>query len=86
MTYLIEKLRLNKLAGRLPSNARGFRDNSEDQKNLICFLHGPGGSGKSSVLELLLLYAAEYCDHVGELFTETTIVVTALKWSCSNIR
>ena len=75
--YLKEKLRLNKLAGRIPSYATRQRNNSESE-NLVCFLHGPGGSGKSAVLELLLIYAAEYCEHVGEIFTETTIVVTAL--------
>jgi hypothetical protein len=79
--YLLEKLRLNKLAGRVPSNTSRQKKSSESFENLICFLHGPGGSGKSAVLELLLLYAAQYCQNIGEIFTETTIVVTA----CSGV-
>jgi polynucleotide 5'-kinase involved in rRNA processing len=78
VNYLLEKLRLNKLAGRIHSNATRQKIDSENSENLVCFLHGPGGSGKSAVLELLLIYAAEYCHHVGEIYTETTIVVTAL--------
>jgi hypothetical protein len=27
---------------------------------LICFLHGPGGSGKSNIIALLQLYSNEY--------------------------
>ena len=79
--YSVEKLRLHKLAGRLPSNSTETRLSSLPYKNFVCFLHGPGGSGKSAVLELLLNYAREYCQHVGEIFTENTIVVTA----CSGV-
>jgi hypothetical protein len=43
--YLLEKLRLNKLAGRLPSNATRQRLISKNSENLVCFLHGPGGRG-----------------------------------------
>ena len=47
--------------------------------SLVCFLHGPGGSGKSTAIELVMLYAKEYCDKLpGYSFTERTIVVTAM--------
>ena len=32
-----------------------------DTVQLICCLHGPAGSGKSTLIELVLLYAKEYC-------------------------
>ena len=64
------------MAERVPNSAtRGSR---YKHQNLVCFLHGPGGSGKSWVLVLLLIYAEEYCGHVGETFTKNTIVVAAL--------
>lgn len=48
-------------------------------QNLICFLHGPGGSGKSTVINLILLYAREFCDKMTSYnFTSRTIVVTAM--------
>jgi len=45
---------------------------------IICLLHGPGGSGKSTVINLLVAYAKEFCEHLGHPFTEKTIVVTAM--------
>ena len=37
---------------------------SNDTEQLICCLHGPAGSGKSTVIELVLLYAKEYCSYL----------------------
>jgi hypothetical protein len=45
---------------------------------LILLLHGPGGSGKSTVISLVLAYAKEYCTILGHPFSTRTIVVTAL--------
>ena len=46
---------------------------------LICLLHGPGGSGKSTVIDLVMDYAKEYCSYMDNYeFTARTIVVTAL--------
>ena len=45
---------------------------------LILLLHGPGGSGKSTVIFLVIAYAREYCELLGHPFTIRTIVVTAL--------
>jgi hypothetical protein len=45
---------------------------------LIILLHGPGGSGKSTVINLVLAYCREFCDILGHPFTIRTIVVTAL--------
>ena len=43
------------------------------------FLHGPGGSGKSTVIDLILAYAEEYCKmYENFAFTSHTIVITAL--------
>ena len=45
----------------------------------ICLLHGPGGSGKTTVIDLTLEYAREYCSFFdGIEFNSITIVVTAL--------
>ena len=69
------KLQLNKLAGRVPINSSRSPSNF---KSLIAFLHGPAGSGKSASLSLLKTYASQFCDHIGEPFTEHTIVFTAM--------
>ena len=50
-----------------------------NSNQLILFLHGPGGSGKSTVIDLVLAYAEEYCKMYEEfVFTSRTIVITAL--------
>ena len=50
-----------------------------DTEQLICCLHGPAGSGKSTVIELVLLYAKEYCSYLPNvIFCHNTIVVTAM--------
>ena len=50
-----------------------------DTVQLICCLHGPAGSGKSTVIELVLLYAKEYCSYLPNvIFCCNTIVVTAM--------
>ena len=52
---------------------------SNDTDQLICCLHGPAGSGKSTVIELVLLYAKEYCSYLPNvIFCRNTIVVTAM--------
>ena len=76
--FLKEKVRLLKLCGKLPVRATQQRMCDMNHKNLVCFLHGPGGSGKSAVLELLQLYAREYCNHLNYEYNSETIVVTAM--------
>ena len=50
-----------------------------DTEQLICCLHGPAGCGKSTVIELVLLYAKEYCSYLPNvIFCRNTIVVTAM--------
>ena len=52
---------------------------SNDTEQLICCLHGPAGSGKSTVIELVLLYAKEYCSYLPNVICCcNTIVVTAM--------
>ena len=63
-----EKRRLKTLAG--------IRDRSSQ---LIGFLHGPAGSGKTTVVDLVIEYAREYCEELDNYtFTSRTIVVTAM--------
>ena len=45
---------------------------------LIMLLHGPGGSGKSLVISMVICYAKEFCDLLGHPFTARTIVITAM--------
>ena len=50
-----------------------------DTEQLICCLHGPAGCGKSTVIELVMLYAKEYCSYLPNvIFCRNTIVVTAM--------
>ena len=52
---------------------------SNDTEQLICCLNGPDGSGKSTVIELVLLYAKECCSYLPNvLLCGNTIVVTAM--------
>ena len=46
-------------------------------ENLIALLHGPGGSGKSRVISLVLRYAQRFCDNMEVEFNSRTIVVCA---------
>ena len=42
-------------------------------------MHGPGGAGKSWVIELIMLYASEYCSFLDNFaFDKRTIVITAM--------
>ena len=48
-------------------------------EQLICLLHGPGGSGKTTVIDLVMEYAREYCSFMDNYtFSSRTIVVTAM--------
>ena len=50
----------------------------KDKERLVMFMTGPGGSGKSMVIDNVLAYAANFCNGIGTTFTKRTIVVTAL--------
>lgn len=63
------KLALLKLKG-----TRGRQKKSQ----LIALLHGPGGSGKSTVINMVKAYAHSYCDSIGHEFTNRTIIITAM--------
>jgi PIF1-like helicase len=47
---------------------------------LICLIHGPGGCGKTVLIDLVLLYAHEFCSYLWADFksSERVIVVTAI--------
>ena len=46
---------------------------------LICFIHGSGGCGKSTIVDLVLDYCKEYCSHIlNFIFDSRTIVVMAM--------
>ncbi len=40
-----------------------------NDEQLVCLLHGPGGSGKSTVINMVKAYAKSYCDLLGHEFT-----------------
>ena len=42
------------------------------------FLDGPGGSGKSTVINLVMIYAQQFCELLEHPFTKNTIVITAM--------
>ena len=59
----------------LHDGGNGMKRNNQ----LIAFLHGPAGCGKTTVIDLIIEYAREYCDKFANFkFTSRTIVVTAL--------
>jgi hypothetical protein len=55
----------------------GNRSGTYDDQ-LIMLLHGSGGSGKSTVIELVQEYAKCYCDFLDYPYTSNTIIVTAI--------
>ena len=64
-----ERKKLEKLA-----DCRARKSNQ-----LVALMHGPGGAGKSWVIDLVLLYANEYCSFLENFeFDKRTIVVTAM--------
>ncbi len=54
-------------------------EGGERKPQLVCRLHGTGGSGKSTVINMVKAYARDYCKELNHPFTNRTIVVTA--WS-----
>ena len=59
---------------------RTLADKTRRQSDqLICLMHGPGGCGKTTVIDLVVEYAREYCSYMeGYEFTSKTIRVTAM--------
>ena len=56
-----------------------IREAKCDNDQLICCMHGPAGCGKSTVIELVMEYAREYCPFLPHVtFTARMIVVTAM--------
>jgi cytidylate kinase len=45
---------------------------------MICVLHGPGGSGKSTVVNVVQAHGKLYCESLGHPYAHRTIVVTAM--------
>jgi hypothetical protein len=68
--FLSHKLRLQILTDQ-------HKRKNNDQ--LICFLHGPAGSGKTAVIDLVILYCKTYCTFLNTPYeNDKIIVVTAM--------
>ena len=52
--------------------------NSDDKAQLVMFLTGAGGSGKSEIITQVLKYAEQFCSNLNVPFDRYTIRVTAL--------
>jgi len=52
--------------------------NMGGKSQLLMFMTGPGGSGKSRVIDAVTCYARHFCDHLNVTFDEYTIVLTAV--------
>lgn len=63
--YAAEQLKLERLSG-------------TREEQLIMFLTGAGGSGKSRVISQVMSYGHGFCKRLGVVFNKRTIVVTAL--------
>ena len=76
--------RKSKPGTQVPQFAREYRKldclskRTPDKENLVSFVHGPGGAGKSAVVDLVILYCREFCNNLNFPFTSQTVVVTAL--------
>jgi predicted GTPase len=49
-----------------------------NQKQLIMFMMGAGGSGKTKVINAVMAYAKGFCKELNYMFDKRMIVVTAL--------
>lgn len=69
-SYSAEKTRLRTL----------LHNNMWSNNQLVCFLHGPAGSGKTALIDLVILYAKQFCSYIWSDFQsfERVIVVTAM--------
>ena len=67
-------MKLRKLAFGL--DQRKWARHKNDQ--LLLFLHGPGGSGKSTVLDMVMMYCKEYYENLGQTFSSRTVIVSAM--------
>jgi hypothetical protein len=47
------------------------------KKQLLLFMDGPGGSGKSTIMKEVLRHGREFCKNIQHPFNEMTILVTA---------
>ena len=57
---------------------RTFDDIQYQPIQLLMFMTGAGGSGKSRVIDAVMQYGREYVENLGLIFTRQTIVVTAM--------
>jgi hypothetical protein len=75
--YESERVKRRRLANHVGELKRltGLKPGS---RQLICFLTGAGGSGKSQVINAVKSYGKSFCQNLGAAFTKRTIVVTAL--------
>ena len=56
----------------------GLSGIAKSETQLLLFLSGPGGSGKSEVIKTVLARAKSFCEELKFPFSKRTIVVTAL--------
>lgn len=74
---LNEKLRFRRTKMNL-IKLKGTTRVDRNGEQLVCLMHGPGGSGKSTVIELVTAYCQEYCGLIGHTYTSRTIVIIAM--------
>ena len=66
------------LLGNYTALCKLTRTNYKRNPQLVGLLHGPGGSGKSKVINLVIQYASSFCNMLpGYNFTDRTILVCA---------
>ena len=60
------------------NNQKALLESLNAKSQLVMFVSGAGGTGKSKVIDHVVSYAKEYCENISVPFTDRTIVVTAL--------
>ncbi len=56
-----------------------------EKAQMICLLHRPGGSGKSTVINMVTAYAKSFCEMLNHPFDNQTITLTALTGIASTL-
>ena len=68
---------INTRKRKIDNELEKLRKYVNNKQQLIMFLSGAGGSGKSRVINAVVLYAKRFCNGIKMKFDKSTIKITA---------
>ena len=82
LTYMIDDINYNIRSTEL---LREMLGTSIKNQQLLMFVTGPSGSGKSKIIKELVAYGKKYCNSIRQPFTQQTILVTTPSYIAANL-